>query len=266
VQRIAETGSVQDDAGVPLEYQRTFAISHDISGEYHIRMQAAFQKWVDNAVSKTINFAHSASPQEIEDAYTLAYDLGCKGLTIYRDGSRQAQVLNVGAGTAAKPVVPEKQRLPRARPDITFGTTEKVPLGCGRNLYVTVNEDAAGLCEVFIQMGKSGGCTASQSEAIGRLVSLTLRSGIETQAIYEQLKGIRCPSPSWHNGTSILSCADAIGKAIERYFSDKAADSTEAAHIKTQLDISPECPECGQMMELGEGCAICRGCGYSQCA
>ena len=265
VQRIAETGSVRGDNSVPADFQSAFVTSHDISGEYHIRMQAAFQKWVDNAVSKTINFSHSASPQDIEDAYLLAYELGCKGLTIYRDGSRQAQVLNVGTQSAPAAESSPRQRLPRARPDVTFGTTEKVPLGCGRNLYVTVNEDTNGLCEVFIQMGKSGGCTASQSEAIGRLVSLSLRSGIETQAVFEQLKGIRCPSPSWHNGTSILSCADAIGKAIERYFSEKTTDSVDSVRIKTQLDISPECPECGQMMELGEGCAVCRGCGYSQC-
>ena len=164
---------MRGDNSVPADFQSAFVTSHDISGEYHIRMQAAFQKWVDNAVSKTINFSHTASPQDIEDAYLLAYELGCKGLTIYRDGSRQAQVLNVGTQSAPAAESSPRQRLPRARPDVTFGTTEKVPLGCGRNLYVTVNEDTNGLCEVFIQMGKSGGCTASQSEAIGRLVSLS---------------------------------------------------------------------------------------------
>lgn len=265
VRRIAETGTVQGDPAVPEEYQRLFATSHDIPGEYHIRMQAAFQKWVDNAVSKTINFAHSASSSEIEDAYLLAYNLGCKGLTIYRDGSRQAQVLNVGTQSQQESISLTSQKTPRPRPAITFGATEKVPLGCGRNLYVTVNEDVSGLCEVFIQMGKSGGCTASQSEAIGRLVSLTLRSGIDIQAVFEQLKGIRCPSPSWHNGTSILSCADAIGKAIERYAGEKLNGAAETVHIATKLDISPECPECGQILEIGEGCAVCRSCGYSQC-
>ena len=266
VRRIAETGSVHDDADVPAEFQRVFATSHDIAGEWHIRMQAVFQQWVDNAVSKTINFSFAASPGDIENAYMLAYKLKCKGLTIYRDGSRQAQVLNVGTGSESEPEESGRQRSPRPRPDITFGATEKVPLGCGRNLYVTVNEDETGLCEVFIQMGKSGGCTASQSEAIGRLVSLSLRSGIDIRTVYEQLKGIRCPSPSWHNGTSILSCADAIGKAIERYTGGQTPEAMKAVRIKTKLDLSPECPECGQMMEIGEGCAVCRSCGYSQCA
>jgi len=184
-------------------------------------------------------------------------------------------VLHVGAEqkTAAGQKAPETAeparaaRAPRPRPDITRGATEKIPLGCGRNLYVTVNEDEDGLCEVFVQMGKSGGCTASQSEAVARLISLALRSGVAHEAVFRQLKGIRCPSPAWHNGASILSCADAIGKAIERYgmHMRRGEPRFEHAPIKTLLDISPECPECGSIMELGEGCAVCRSCGYSQC-
>lgn len=269
VRRVAETGSVQGDPDVPREFQRIFVTARDIAGEWHIRMQAAFQQWVDNAVSKTINFPFETTPKEIEEAYLLAYRLGCKGLTIYREGSREAQVLNVGAKVTEKPPAererPEK-RTPRPRPAVTRGVTEKIPLGCGRNLYVTINEDEAGLCEVFIQMGKSGGCTASQSEAIGRLISLALRSGVATEEIYDQLKGIRCPSPSWHNGSSILSCADAIGKALERYVESHGGNGTSTMHIHTKLDLSPECPECGNLLEIGEGCAVCRNCGYSQCA
>jgi ribonucleoside-diphosphate reductase alpha chain len=266
VRRIALTGSVQGDENVPDEFQRIFGTAHDISGEWHIRMQAAFQRWTDNAVSKTINFSHVAAPKDIEEAYLLAYRLGCKGLTIYRDGSREAQVLNVGAQAhaPASPVPTGVSRAPRPRPDITSGTTEKVSLGCGRNLYVTVNEDPSGLCEVFIQMGKSGGCTASQSEAIGRLVSLSLRSGIDASEVYNQLKGIRCPSPAWHNGSSILSCADAIGKALERYVGVLTSGESNP-HIKSLLDVSPECPECGAILEPAEGCVVCRSCGYSQC-
>jgi ribonucleoside-diphosphate reductase alpha chain len=271
VRRIAVTGSARGEADIPQRFQRIFATAHDIAGPWHIRMQAAFQQWTDNAVSKTINFPHAAQPQDIEDAYLLAYRLGCKGLTIYRDGSRQAQVLNVGAEQQGASAKSPAKRAPRPRPDVTRGATEKVALGCGRNLYVTVNEDDAGLCEVFIQMGKSGGCTASQSEAIARLISLALRSGVEHSEVYRQLKGIRCPSPAWHNGTSILSCADAIGKVIERYAliaggQERAAgEAGEDQPLKSPLDISPECPECGGIVELTEGCATCRSCGYSQC-
>lgn len=269
VRRVAETGSVQGDPDVPREFQRVFVTTRDIAGEWHIRMQAVFQQWVDNAVSKTINFPFETTPQEIEQAYLLAYRLGCKGLTIYREGSREVQVLNVGAKVTEKaPAEKERveRRSPRPRPEITRGITEKIPLGCGRNLYVTINEDDAGLCEVFIQMGKSGGCTASQSEAIGRLISLALRSGVAVEGVYGQLKGIRCPSPSWHNGSSILSCADAIGKALERYVGSHGGNGPSTMRIHTKLDLSPECPECGNLLELGEGCAVCRNCGYSQCA
>ncbi|MDH4138375.1 MAG: TSCPD domain-containing protein, partial [Anaerolineae bacterium] len=145
----------------------------------------------------------------------------------------------------------------------THGTTEKIMLGCNRTMYVTINKDQEGLCEVFLQMGKSGGCTASQSEAIGRLISLALRSGIETQAVIRQLKGIRCPSPSWHNGGSTLSCSDAVAKALERYLNGSSLG--QPVVVKGLVDICPECPECGGMVELVEGCAVCRACGYSQC-
>ena len=146
---------------------------------------------------------------------------------------------------------------------MTHGTTEKIRLGCNRTMYVTINDDQEGLCEVFLRMGRSGGCTASQSEAIGRLISLALRSGIETKAIIKQLKGIRCPSPSWHNGGSTLSCSDAVAKALERYLNGNILGQPVA--VKGLVDICPECPECGGMVELVEGCAVCRACGYSQC-
>jgi len=140
-------------------------------------------------------------------------------------------------------------------------------------LYVTINEDDEGLCEVFLHTGKSGGCTASQSEAIGRLISLALRSGIEIEAVIRQLKGIRCPSPSWHNGGSALSCSDAIAKSIERYIGDHDGNPTvrpgsprkAEVIVKGMPDISPDCPECGEILELSEGCVVCRSCGYAEC-
>jgi ribonucleoside-diphosphate reductase alpha chain len=288
MRQAAREGSVQDMKEVPADVRRVFVTAHDIAPRWHIRMQAAFQRHVDNAVSKTINAPHGATVDDVRRAYLLAYETGCKGLTLYRDGSRQAQVLNKGTGGAqatapaspfdlaqggpSDPVHPEQgrgaqgrreARAPRPRPVLTHGTTEKIILGCNRTMYVTINEDPEGLCEVFLQMGKSGGCTASQSEAIGRLISLALRSGIETRAVIRQIKGIRCPSPSWHNGGSTLSCSDAVAKALERYLNGSSPGQPVA--VKGLVDICPECPECGGMVELVEGCAVCRTCGYSQC-
>lgn len=264
IREVAARGSVRGLSGVPEWVQRVFVTAHEIAPEWHVRIQAAFQKYTDNAVSKTINFPNTATVEDVRQAYLLAYQMGCKGITIYRDGSRQTQVLTKGLGVS-KEEGKEVRRKPRPRPTITRGWTEKVPMGCGRNLYITINEDTEGLCEVFLQMGKSGGCTASQSEAIGRLISLALRSGVSTDEIIDQLKGIRCPSPSWHNGSTILSCADAIGKALARYLNGREGKSQENAHITSQADICPECPECGGLMQFQEGCAICRACGYSQC-
>ncbi len=279
MKRVAERGSVLSDPDVPEKWQEVFRTAHEIPAEQHVHMQAAFQAWVDNAVSKTINLPHDATKEDVAHIYTLAYELGCKGITIYRDGSREKQVLNRGTLplTAEEVLGQEKVdsinqiemipvgsgRSPRTRPAVTSGSTEKVALGCGRKLYITVNSDAEGLCEVFVQMGKSGGCTASQSEAVGRLISLALRSGVNVGEICDQLKGIRCPSPAWHNGSSILSCADAIGKALQRVADPAPAGDPKP--IKAALDLSPECPECGGMLEMSEGCVICRSCGYSQC-
>jgi len=280
MQELASSGHLDGVAGVPEDVARVFVTAHEISPAWHVKMQAAFQAYTDNAVSKTINFPPDATQDDVREAYLLAYQLGCKGLTVYRDGSREAQVLNRGLSEEKK--VSREVRLPRARPPVTRGSTEKISLGCGRYLYVTINEDEEGLCEVFLQMGKSGGCLASHSEAIGRLISLGLRSGIDTAAIVRQLKGIRCPSPSWHNGGSILSCADAIAKAVERYVGRKeqAVDGGfQSVHVSvggveahksppgsgTLPDICPECPECGGILEASEGCVVCRSCGYSQC-
>jgi ribonucleoside-diphosphate reductase alpha chain len=263
MQNIVERGGIQGWEEIPTDVRRIFVTAHDIAPEWHIRMQAACQRYVDNAVSKTVNFPNGATKEDVAQAYLLAYQLGCKGLTIYRDGSRQEQVLNRGVNNSK----PDKGVLaPRPRPVVTKGATEKIVLGCNRTLYVTVNEDDEGLCEVFLRMGKSGGCTASQSEAIGRLISLALRSGIETEAIIKQLKGIRCPSPAWHNGGSALSCSDAIAKSIERYIRGHADNPKEKTIVESTPDILPECPECGEILEPSEGCIVCRSCGYSRCS
>ena len=278
MREVGRRGGIQDLGDIPADVRRLFVTAHDITPEWHVRMQSAYQRYVDNAVSKTVNVPNDARREDIAAVYLLAYRLGCKGLTVYRDGSRQKQVLNRGS-TQLDSSGPNRLKsdagvlTPRPRPVVTTGVTEKIALGCNRTLYVTINEDEDGLCEVFLQMGKSGGCTASQSEAIGRLVSLALRSGIEIEAIIRQLKGIRCPSPSWHNGGTALSCSDGIAKSMDRHIGGQAdnpgfrlGSSPKArTSVKGMPDLSPECPECGEILEPGEGCVVCRSCGYSEC-
>ncbi len=266
MKRVAHKGNVQGMDEVPRDVQRLFVTAHDISPEWHIRLQAAFQKHTDNAVSKTINFPSGATREDVEKAYLLAYDSGCKGLTVYRDGSRASQVLSKGL---AEKEESDGARRPRPRPTLTHGMTEKITVGCGQSIYVTINEDDQGLFEVFATMGKSGGCMASQSEAIGRLISLALRSGIETEAIIRQLQGIRCPAPAWQEGNIILSCADAVGKAMQRYITEnhQTAFAVSPAEMisRSLLGMCPECPDCGTMVEFVEGCLRCPSCGYSHC-
>jgi ribonucleoside-diphosphate reductase alpha chain len=268
MEEIARTGSLQGTE-VPPDVERLFVTAHDISPEWHVRMQGAFQKYTDNAVSKTVNFPHSATEEDVARVFELAYELGCKGVTVYRDGSRETQVLNRGAKKekeGEKESQKEVQKAPRPRPELTVGGTVKITTGCG-SLYVTINEDEHGLCEVFARMGKSGGCISSHSEAIGRLISLALRAGVGTESIMKQMKGIRCPKPAFHNGEKVLSCADAIQIAIQRYIHNGASS------VQLSLDQlneglwgrCPECPECGAMLEMQEGCLKCRSCGYSEC-
>jgi ribonucleoside-diphosphate reductase alpha chain len=264
MEEIARTGSLQGTEVSP-DVQELFVTAHDISPEWHVRMQGAFQKYTDNAVSKTVNFPHSATEEDVARVFELAYELGCKGVTVYRDGSRETQVLNRGA-KKEKEEEKEVQKAPRPRPELTVGGTVKITTGCG-SLYVTINEDEHGLCEVFARMGKSGGCISSHSEAIGRLISLALRAGVGTESIMKQMKGIRCPKPAFHNGEKVLSCADAIQIAIQRYIHNGASS------VQLSLDQlneglwgrCPECPECGAMLEMQEGCLKCRSCGYSEC-
>jgi len=286
MEKIAENTSIQEMKEIPEDVRKIFVTAHDISPEWHVRMQAAFQKYVHNATSKTINFPHDATLEDVRKAYLLAYELNCKGITIYRDKSREEQVLNIGKPKEAVNTLVfdfKKDIAPRPRPEVIIGTTTKVSTGCG-NLYVTINVDEEGNpFELFTQMGKAGGCAASQLEAIGRLVSLGFRSGIEVKAIIEQLRNIRCPSPSWEKGQRIFSCADAIARVVERRLVNQQAlnvpaevsalpmkhshedERPNADAIGHHADIVGVCPDCGGALRHEEGCQKCHACGFSKC-
>jgi ribonucleoside-diphosphate reductase alpha chain len=253
-------------------------------------MQAAFQKYTDNAVSKTVNLPKEATKEAVKEVFVLAYNLKCKGVTIYRDGSRDLQVLNINkvnknSSSSENKTEHEKNSIkPRIRPSITTGFTEKVRIGCG-NLYITVNYDENGICEVFTNTGRAGGCP-SQSEATSRLVSIALRSGIEAKSIVEQLKGIRCPSTIKQNNLKVLSCPDAIGRLIKKVAklqdengingdnkldevnelvtNDKNGEKYKHSEISDGKKES-SCPECGSIVEHEGGCMVCRECGFSKC-
>ncbi len=274
MKKIIAEGTLMHIPEIPEDIKKVFVSAHDISPEYHIRVQAAFQRYTDNAVSKTVNFNSGATRGEVDSVYRLAYKTGCKGVTIYRDGSRQMQVLNIGkvnkGETDKKEEKPEGNYKPRLRPDIVNGFTEKMQTGCG-NLYITVNFDEKGIVEVFTNNGKGGGCP-SQSEATARLVSVSLRSGVDTATIIEQLKGIRCPSTVRIPGLKVSSCPDAIAKVIQKVvkmqnnFGQPLNIPEIAANHSEKADKSIKyCPECGEKVEHEGGCMICRNCGFSKC-
>jgi ribonucleoside-diphosphate reductase alpha chain len=292
--KIAEKGTIKAVEGIPEDVQDLFVTAHDIVAESHVKMQSAFQKYTHNAVSKTVNLPTEATAEDVRRIYMLAYESGCKGVTIYRDNSRQEQVLSK-PGAAKEPDKAATQKAtPRPRPTVTTGTTTKISTGCG-SLYVTINEDENSMpFEVFMSMGKAGGCAMSQLEAIGRLVSLALRSGVESSSIIEQLRGIRCPSPSWEKGGRIFSCSDAIARVLERRVQDAKAKRAAAGNAKKEAGYGPSgasgsaaepsqgggtktlpkartenivgvCPDCGSALWHIEGCMVCKSCGYSKC-
>ncbi|HZB28468.1 MAG TPA: vitamin B12-dependent ribonucleotide reductase, partial [Gemmatimonadales bacterium] len=340
MRRIAEAGHINFPE-VPTKWQRVFVTANAIKPEWHIRMQAAFQEYNDSAISKTCNFAHDASEEYVEEIYRLAYRLNCKGVTVYRDGSRDMQVLSTGStakkvqeghGTSGKPSAAsadsslrseralqgeiaelraEKERLQRivhelesenlhrrqkrSRPDVLRGTTRRVetPLG---TLYVTITEDERGQpFEVFMTLGKAGGALMADVEALGRLISLALRSGIPIKEIYRQLRGISSDRVIGLGPNKILSVPDAVGIAIERWMQEKQGIQQEllpGASSISQGDLAPvvsqpvgqagsrgeqmvfggmqemlsgACPDCGSQLEFAEGCMKCHVCGFSEC-
>jgi ribonucleoside-diphosphate reductase alpha chain len=331
MERIAAEGHVHFPE-VPEDVQRTFVTSHDIPPEWHVRMQAAFQEHVDSAISKTTNFANEATPEDVRQIYELAFELGCKGVTVYRDGSRPMQVLSTGktgakeAPAAAGAAEPAEDRVAleqeladareeahqlrvrleqidreqleqdqiaaagrhkRQRPAMLRGHTIKMnsPLG---DLYVTINEDESGRpFEVFCTLGKAGGAAMADSEAMGRLVSLALRSGVPITAVREQLRGISCDRAVGIGPNKVLSAPDAVAQAIEQYLIEREGIQEElpmsAAPAAVQRAAQPttrsyssaatddenflgSCPECGAgQLAFEEGCMKCHVCGYSEC-
>jgi ribonucleoside-diphosphate reductase alpha chain len=315
-----------------------FVTAMELTPEEHVHMQAAIQRWTDSAISKTVNAPEEYTVEQTKKLYELMYDLGCKGGTIYRDGSRDEQVLATDHKKLGKDAAEQVERLqeknggakseekqkepmaqvpapasvklsqtkmenpnqikPRKRPDVMHGSTYKVTTAYG-NLYVTVNEDQFGPFEVFSQLGKAGGFFGAQTEAICRMVSLSLRSGISINEVIDQLKGIRGPDPVFHNGERILSLPDAIASVLENHVKRGQKelqlnfDKPQEAKVKKEeipvfeavtkefktngtsmvaqktsiadLGHAPACPECSSMLVMAEGCMKCDMCGYSKC-
>jgi ribonucleoside-diphosphate reductase alpha chain len=257
---IAEGTHLTDIKNVPDKVKRVFVTAHEITPEWHVKMQAAFQRSTDNAVSKTINFPQEATREDVASAYMLAYEEGLKGITIYRDRSRDTQVLTTGKKSekTEEPV----RRSRRARPVETKGTITKVNTGCG-NLYITVAYDDKGIFEVFSTLGKSGACAVAQLEAICRLITEALRSGVDVAQIVKQLRGIRCPSISWEGGKAVLSCADAIASVLEKHVVTDEKPALEDYGLAKNM--AGQCPECSNMLVFSEGCYHCPACGYTKC-
>jgi ribonucleoside-diphosphate reductase alpha chain len=309
---VVAKGSIQHRDDLPEDLRRVFVTAMDIAAKDHIAAQAAFQEHVDNSISKTINFSRDATREDVLAGYIQAWEAGCKGCTVYRDGSRDEQVLSLhgsekekedATASAKKPATegigPTPHHIaPRPRPHRTFGATYKIKTGYGQ-LYVTINSDAEGQpFEVFATIGKTGGVFAAKSEAICRMISLSLRSGIECDAIIRQLKGIRGPMPSWGPNGSVLSIPDAIAQIMDEHIkagqgklefttpkqleeppsitmkerapvaqakAAPVAPSQDEKVALADLGLSPLCPDCNNMLVFSEGCASCRACGFSRC-
>jgi ribonucleoside-diphosphate reductase alpha chain len=254
LEQVLASGTLSD-ADVPRSLKEVFVTAHDIPYNEHVEMQAAFQKYTDNAVSKTINLPNSATIEDIRGAYLLSFDLGCKGVTIYRDRCKESQVLYHGSESDAGPGIGSdgRQIKPRKRPANLRGSTVKIRTSFG-NLYLTLNMLGSRPFELFATLGKSGKDTQAHTEALGRLISLSLRSGVPVRDIIEQLKGIGGSQPIFENDGIILSLPDAIAQGLERALGET-------------VEISPGdmCPSCGAAMVHAEGCMRCVSCDYSKC-
>lgn len=286
---IVKTGTIAHRTDLPEEIRQVFVGAMDITAEDHILMQSAFQKHTENSISKTINFPNTATKEDVFNGYFLAWEKGCKGCTVYRDGSRQEQVLNLNNKKEEATVKNYALHIlePRPRPEALRGTTYKIKTAYG-NLYITVNEDEHGPFEIFSQMGKAGGFFAANLEAVCRLASLALRSGVHIESVIRQLKGIRDPQPVWYKGEMILSLPDAIGQILEKHMKQSQgklelewrSEKSLSEPLKLVLDkqvgeaslsdavdlgFTPACPDCGSVLQFQDGCMKCAACGFSKC-
>lgn len=252
---ITNHGSIKG-LGYGENFERLFVTAHDISPEYHIMMLSKFQQYTNNGISKSINMPDTATVEDVARSFKLAYTTSCKGITIYRDGSKENQVLQAGE---TKPQVVTSG--PRKRPLRVQGFTDKIVTGCG-NMYVTVNVDDKGPCEVFVHLGKSGACACAQLEATCRMISLALRSGVALDNVVEQLKGIRCPSPSWDGTHATLSCSDAIAKVLIKELDEDEIKKVEVKAVTG--NTGGQCPDCSGVLIYSEGCYHCL-CGFTKC-
>ena len=296
---LSEGGSLQNRNDVPVDVKEIFKTAPDISPENHVRMQAAFQKSVDAGISKTINFPNSATEEDVSNAYLLAWDLSCKGITVYRAGSREKEVLTSGTTDNKENKASETEKeilryvVPLERPSELSGVTQRVRTGRG-NLYITVNMSKEGYpFEVFATHGKAGGNDAAMAEAVSRLVSLSLRSGIDPKDIIHQIKGIS-DVPAWDDGELIRSVPDALALVLQRIVSGKPVLPLSLGEIsqskmfespsnetlgmmitdqvqdiktanKSSILAGVPCPECENVLAFEEGCEKCYSCGFSKC-
>ena len=254
---IAREGSIRDIKEIPEDVREIFVTAHDVTPEWHIRMQAAFQKHTDNAVSKTVNLPRDATVEDVKKVYDLAYELSCKGVTIYRDGSKENQVLSYAGEGKREHSLPSVKE----RPETLEGFTTKMVTGMG-NLYVTVTEYEGQPFEVFATIGKSGRSTTAKTEAIGRLVSLALRAGVKVEHIVDQLKGIGGEHPVFQKDGLVLSIPDAISRVLEKRYLNKKP--LRRGKYENSL-LGETCPECGHTISFEEGCMTCHFCGFNKC-
>jgi len=272
--------------------------SHNIDPYFRVKMQSVIQKYIDSSISSTVNLSENITVDTIADIYMKAYKTGLKGITVYREGSREGILITDKPKEEAAPDKTQKietvaaveseatqtqtavTKAPRSRPVLTSGATRRIRTGEG-SLYITINEDENGLCEIFTTIGKAGGNAAAQSEAISRLISLALRSGIDPYAIVKQLKGISGPNPTWEDGKLILSTPDAIGKALDDYLKHRESNDPNEQHLQFTMASSREsnnkdvvdftlknlstCPDCGSTLQHQSGCVTCPSCGFSKC-
>jgi ribonucleoside-diphosphate reductase alpha chain len=274
---IARRGTLHGIPGVPEDAERVFRTAHDIGFEWHVRHQSAFQKSTDNGVSKTINLPNDASEADVARAYRLAWELGCLGITVFRDGCKGEQVLNVGVGAkkdkAEAPAVPAGPIVIKPRPHSLAGSTYRIgtPIGTA---FITVNQTPDGEpFEVFLQVGKGGSDTMAVAEALGRLISLVLRmpSPLTPQRrleeVISQLSRIGGAQPMGFGPSKILSLPDAIARTLSEHIGQiKSPESVVQLPVTAKKAVGDLCKECGQATFIyEEGCKKCLSCGFNEC-